>query len=494
MKRCIVALPVDGRPVVRSQVCELLACAGWQLRVPEVAALGHLRQPADRDALQHWLLQQADAADGFVISLDMLLYGGLVPSRFIDDSLEALQPRLALLRTLKERHPHKPLYAFAATMRISNNDLAEEEKPYWAQYGTLLWRWSFHGDRARQLNDADSAREAASAEAAIPSAIRSDYLATRQRNATLVQHALALVQAGVIDRLALPQDDTAAFGLNIAERRALQAQVAAAGLQAQVHICPGADEVLHTLSAHLVARLEQRPPLRVALACSDPAHVAELHALYEDRPLLQSVADQIAAVGAVTVDDDTSADVLLALHTQGRAQGDWAMSRPLPARPGVDAAWWQRLHEAERRGLPIALADLAFANGGDPWLLAQPLPQLLSYAGWNTASNRLGGLLAHAVLAAGQSRSTASSRVLALRLFEDGLYQPVLRAALRGLAGGAAAEAELPPGALEALARALVPPWCNAWAAARGLPWRVADVRLPWQRSFEIELLLEPAP
>ena len=56
VKRRLLALPVDARPVVRQQVVDLVACAGWRLEVPAVANLGHLRQPADRDRLVRWLL------------------------------------------------------------------------------------------------------------------------------------------------------------------------------------------------------------------------------------------------------------------------------------------------------------------------------------------------------------------------------------------------------------------------------------------------------
>jgi hypothetical protein len=492
----LVGLPVDGRPVVRSQVAELVACGGATLLLPEVAALGHLRRPADRDALWYWLVQHGPQADGFVVSLDMLLYGGLVPSRFVPDALAELAPRLLRLRELKARWPDKPLYAFAATMRISNNNVAEEEKPYWAEHGTALWLWSFHSDRAAHSGCAHSQQQAQAAAARVPDAVRQDWLATRQRNHTLVQQALDLVAQGVIDRLALPQDDTAAFGFNIAERRALQARVQTLGLDDRVHLCPGADEVLHTLCAHQLARLRDEPPLKVALAPSDPAQLPALHALYEDRPLLESVRDQIAAVGAVAVAADEDADLLLALHTQGPAQGDWAMGKPLPQRPGVADQWLERLHGFAASGHPVALVDCAFANGGDPWLMHQTLPRLFTYAAWNTASNRLGGALAHGALAIGPGRDPfahASQRVLALRWLEDGLYQAVLRAALRGCAGGAEAEAALTPGQLLRWARELVLPACQQWAQARGLPVRVVGLNLPWDRSFEIELLLEDA-
>lgn len=488
----LVAFPVDARPVVRSQVVQLAACAGWELRVPAVEMLGHLRRAADRDALTRWLLEQSVAPEvrGFALSLDMLLYGGLVPSRIADDSLEALQARLALLRELQRRRPDAPIYAFAATMRISNNDIAEEEKPYWAQYGRALWRWSYHSDHAEQTGDTVSARAAEAAAAQIPQPVRDDYRATRARNFALVRQALALTGEGVIRRLALPQDDTAPWGFNVAERRALQAEAEARGLLDRVHIAAGADEVLHTLVARLVATLEQRPALRVQLLASDPAHLDRLVARYEDRPLRESIAAQVAAVGAELVSDERSAELVLAVHSQGSEQGDWALGVPLPQRPGVAPGWLDRLAGNAGPARPVVLADLAYANGGDPWLAGQPLAQLASYSGWNTASNSLGGLLAHAVLAQGRWQASASREVLALRLLEDLAYQAVWRGVLRA----AADEATLSPQALHALAREIVIPGCNALAAAWGLGWRVADLRLPWDRSFEVELKLEPAP
>lgn len=497
MNRVIVAVPVDGRPAVRSQVQAMVACADWQLRMPEVSALGRFREPADCAALAQWLQDEGAAADGFVLSLDMLVYGGLVPSRFVPDPLAALLQRLAVVESLKARWPGKPVFAFAATMRISNNDVADEEKAYWAEHGRALWAWSYHGDHAAVTGDAHSAALAQAAGAAIPAAVRDDYFATRQRNFEVTRRALRLVQRGTLDRLVLPQDDTAQWGLNIAERRALQAEAATLGLGDRVAIYPGADEVMHTLCARMVGQIEGRPTLRVALAPSDPEHISKLRALYEDRPVLNSVASQVQAVGAVLTDDESTADVLLALHTQGTAQGDWAMQRALPQAVPFESAWFQRLTDWQASGRPLLLADLAYANGGDPALLMQlgrpgapgtlPMPQ--AYAGWNTASNSLGSALAQAVLAQGRWHETAAREALALRLLEDGLYQGQLRQAFRGSID----ESQATAADLLTAARATVIAPANAWAAAHGLGFRVKDIALPWGRSFEIDLALEPA-
>lgn len=480
--KTLIGLPVDGRPVVRAQVQQLVALAdGFELRCPAIEELGDFRLPADRDHLAQWLRDQAADAAGWVLSLDMLVYGGLIPSRFIDDDLGALRRRLTLLRELKR--PGVPLTAFAATMRISSNCVADEEKPYWNPHGLDLWTWSFHTDRHALTGDADSLTRAEAAAARVPDAIRADYQATRARNFAINLAALDFVEQGVIDRLVLPQDDTAEYGFNIAERRALQAEVARRGLMNRVLIYPGADEVMHTLSAWVVGRLRGDAPLRIKTLPTDAAHWQRLVPLYEDRPLPDALAAQLQAVGAVEAEADE--ELLLVVHTQGRAQGDWAMRKPLPERTGVDTGVARALAAAPA----IAVADDAHANGGDPTFVAElaahiPLPSLAGYAGWNTSSNRIGSLLAQLVLARGRWATPANQAVVALRLAEDLQWQARLRQVLRDRVD----EASLPAAELEQQAQALMLYDANAWLATVGFPQRVQRAWLPWRRSFEIGL------
>lgn len=497
----ILALPVDGRPVAREQVQWLVQSAGWTLQVPDVSDLGRLRQPAERDQLASWLHDHQAKASALVISIDSLVYGGLVPSRFIDDGGSELLTRLDLLNELKAAQPARPLYAFASTMRISNNNVNEEEKLYWSDYGRLIWQWSFFSDRyAVHSDQADKARADAAA-AGIPVRVQQDYQATRVRNFSINCKLLDAVANGVIDRLILPQDDTAEYGFNIAERRALQAQIESRGLTNKVLIYPGADEVLHTLCAHVVATLRQDPPLKLWMSCSDPDHVEQLHALYEDRPVLDSVRSQMSAVGAMLVKDPADADVILGIHTQGNEQGDWATRKalPQPVPPGQIESWMKGLQTAVLRERPLAIADLAYANGGDPQLVeclcAQGrLQSLAGYAGWNTASNSLGSLLAQLVLARGEYMKTCNQRNVALRLAEDWGYQSWRRQVLRDmLRTDPDSELALTSQQLVTLIHVTVVPALNDWFAVHRLAWRVRESYLPWDRTFEIGLRLEMA-
>jgi hypothetical protein len=482
--KTLIGLPVDGRPVVRAQVQQLVALAeGFELRCPAIEELGDFRIPADRDHLAQWLRAQRGAAAGWVLSLDMLVYGGLIPSRFIEDDAASLRERLTLLRELKR--PGVPLTAFAATMRISNNCVADEEKPYWNPHGEDLWAWSFHTDRHALTGDTDSQARAQAAAARLTQAVRDDYRATRARNFAINLAALDLVEQGVIDRLVLPQDDTAEYGFNIAERRALQAEAARRGLGDRVLIYPGADEVMHTLSAWVVGQLRGDTPLRIKALPTDAAHWQRLVPLYEDRPLPDALAAQLQAVGAVAVENGE--DVLLLVHSQGCAQGDWAMRKPLPERIGVDAGVARAMAAAPA----VAVADDAHANGGDPVFVAElaahrPLTSLAGYAGWNTSSNRIGSLLAQLVLARGRWAERANQDVVALRLAEDLQWQARLRQVLRDQVD----ETRSPAGLVEATAQQLMQTEANAWLSTMGFPQRIQRAWLPWRRTFEIGLEL----
>jgi hypothetical protein len=309
----------------------------------------------------------------------------------------------------------------------------------------------------------------------------------------VAQAALTLVETDGIDRLILPQDDTAAFGFNIAERRQLESLVAEHHLQHAVHVYPGADEVAHTLCAHLVDVLRRRVPLKAFMLFSDPDGVKQLCARYEDRPILASIQSQLSAIGGVEVADVESADVVLAIHTQGAEQGDWAMQIPLPKSPGIAPLWWTSIVKAKELGKPLAVLDLAYANGGDPALMQQlpayvPFSELAAYAGWNTASNSIGSLLAQCLLARGAYQTPTNQEVVCLRLVEDYLYQSVWRQRIRDVVDESAVSAEK----LHAIVAEMFIPAANTWLAEHHFGYRVESIQLPWQRTFEIDIQLVP--
>jgi hypothetical protein len=499
MKPVLLAIPVDDRPVTGEQVAGLVAAAGWELRLPPAPWLGRFRTPGDCDALAEWLRTSIDdTVVGIIVSLDMLLYGGLVASRHVVIDDATLARRFGVLQSLRDRWPRLRIAAFIATMRLSNNNIADEEKDYWAQYGEAIWRWSYASDHAA-VTGSDNP-ELPALERAIPAAIRVDYLATRARNFTWMQAAIDATQAGVIDRLILPQDDTARYGFNIAERRRLEAEVTQRKLADRVRIYPGADEVLHTLAAHAIRSVAGAPRELIAeVLPSDPRCFDQLVARYEDRPVRLALAAQAEAVGIRLVPSDAShaADLVIAIHTQGDAQGDWAMRLPLPAWQPITSTWLDAIEAAIDEGRAVVVLDLAYANGGDPDLIAALasrglLARLAAYAGWNTASNSIGSALAQVVMAWGRLDSRENRSNLALRLLEDYVYQAVVRQVVR--LGYDFESRATRSSSLAAVVRGVFSAHARSFIAGQRLPVLLTDVWLPWDRTFEIGIRLQPNP
>jgi Protein of unknown function (DUF4127) len=133
------------------------------------------------------------------------------------------------------------------------------------------------------------------------------------------------------------------------------------------------------------------------------------------------------------------------------------------------------------------------------------LKNLAAYAGWNTASNTIGCVVAQCVLqnapknrletpenrASTGTTSCENRKFLALRLLEDVAYQARLRQVIRAEID----EPALNAAQLEAAVAAKFIAPANAWARAHQLGFEVEEISLPWQRTFEIELhLMSAAP
>lgn len=485
----IAVLPLDDRPVTYDLPARIGAIAGARVLLPPRELLGNLEQVADRAALGAWLLEAGPEADAVVVALDTLGYGGLIPSRRSPDDLAAIMEALGPLRRLKERHPALPLYGFNVTMRLSDSDVNEEEKPYWDRYGKLIFRWSFHQHRFKANGDVADRAIAQEARKQIPPEILDDYLATRERNFTLNQTMVKWAGAGFFDALLLTQDDTSSFGLNVEEQQQLAQMVNTTRIGDQVLIYPGADEVASVLVARALNRLAGREP---KLAASwHPLDGKRVQAMYEDRPLWQTLRGQIRAAGCKEIGDAAQADLEIVVNTPGAGQGDLALQTrlelPDSPHPRNLEPVMMALDDAAKR--PLAFADVAYANGADPRLLPELVKRvdpwrLRGFAAWNTAGNTFGTLVA---AASASLMPGADPRALATfvteRLAEDWLYQSIIRQELRQLQAEGASLDQLEARLDERLAA--------LWA--EHFPDHPARFRtyFPWRRLFEAGVFLE---
>jgi hypothetical protein len=485
MTKPLLLIPLDARPCTYRFPSDLAAIAGLPVLTPPTPMLGDLRQSADPDALQAWLLAHAPQASALVIALDTLAYGGLIPSRRDQTPLPQLQARLDTLRHLKTQFPDLPLYGFSVTMRLSDSNDATEEKPYWAQYGKLLFRYSFHLDKFEQEHDPQDQTIALEAKDQIPAEILEDYRETRARNFAINRMLIDWTAEGILDLLLLTQDDTSRFGFNVREQRQLLADVADKHLADRVRIYPGADEVASVLVArHLNRTTGRTPAFHMTTSTPDGATIT---AMYEDRPLAATVAGQVAAAGGRLVERLEDADIRLMLNTPSSGQGDLALRirMELPDTPPRDLEPFARA--LADTPCPVALADVAYANGADPALFKhfQDYPKLAAFAAWNTAGNTLGTVVAQTSAFLAMQDPQAQKQFIMDRMADDLLYQAYLRPELQlELAAGRHIddlEPEVGP-RLETLWRAHFPQF----------PIKGITASLPWHRLFEADIRVQP--
>jgi len=222
------------------------------------------------------------------------------------------------------------------------------------------------------------------------------------------------------------------------------------------------------LLASAVCKQEKIKP-RLYLRYSS-IHSASVITAYEDRPIHELVKAHLTPLGGTIAASPAEADLELFLnapaHAQGEASFQWltwkglesfkvnppACLQPYLQEVESDPTFLITRHELETperspeelvRALlvelenkrPVALADVAFVNGSD-LILGNLLMQhsesvrLSAYAGWNTAGNTLGTVLAHAVLRLLAKRNgddpeqtRAHFEFLFLRFLDDYFYQ-----------------------------------------------------------------------
>ena len=399
MKPVMVLLPMDDRPVNYDYPKYLARLAGYALHLPGREWLGNPWRASQHLQLVEWLTQEADSADVLIIALDTLGYGGLIPSRTSREALELILERLAVLKNIKASRPQLPILASSVVLRISRANSSEEEKDYWATYGSAMFRLSYLEHKI-SLGEASSQEQAEKSDLfrRIPGSVYDDYLAGRQRNHQVNLRMIDWLEQGIFDFLLLPQDDTAEYGWNIAEARTLQATLRRKKLTDRGITYPGADEIGILLLASAACNQAKFNPSIFARYSS--IHSGSITTSYEDRPVHELIKAHLTPLGGTIAASPAQADLQLFVNAPAHAQGDaslqWLISQG-DLTPQIDRSSGTRTYpdgmesdpivritrremetperspeefvrllclELEKKH-PVALADVAFVNGAD---------------------------------------------------------------------------------------------------------------------------------
>ena len=508
----IVCLPLDARPY-NYDFLQSLAAMDSQLTLvmPPRDLLGFRKTPAHFAALTAFIEANMAGADALILSLDMLIYGGLLPARTHHLLPDVLRSRLDWLRQLHLRFPAVEISASSLILRTPAYNSAEEEPDYYAHSGRAIWRYGILHDRAGQsLLTQEEQIEYQRLAAELDSAARTDFEQRRQYNIAVTQAALDLVADGVLTCLLIPQDDASPFGYTAMDQRQLYRAIAAKRLQDRVWLHPGTDESGCTL---LTRAWLTRQPTRLNFAvCWSNQAFRQFVPNYEDRPFEESLLSHSRACGIALCDDPENADALLGINGCGEVmQEGWMQhnskalsyyrNRSLTAFCDALAPWMA--------GKPVGIADVAFSNGGERELIEmldhhRLLDRLIAYAGWNTACNTLGTVLAALAFACRGDRPRQTRNFMLERLVSDWAYQSEVRFAVQetvlpALGASYAQFGEHKATILATIATRVKQCWqqtlCNSFSGQRLV---IDEVRAPFKRmsglAFSVSLKPPSSP
>jgi hypothetical protein len=108
----ILYLPLDERPCnfdYPQRIAQLQPAL--HLVVPPLELLSHKKQAAEVDRLWGWLTEHVAPCSIAIISIEMLVYGGLLPSRLHHSTVAHLSAKLDRLCTLKAMYPDLVIFA-----------------------------------------------------------------------------------------------------------------------------------------------------------------------------------------------------------------------------------------------------------------------------------------------------------------------------------------------------------------------------------------------
>ena len=460
----IAVIPIDNRPICYNLIEDILAQdTDIELFLPKRNLLGGLTTCADIEGIYDFL-QNLPQVDILVISLDTIAYGGLVSSRRCPEDFSTIKNRILKFKNIISQKA-SCVYAFSSIMRISNNNINEEEKDYWAQWGKRIFEFSYYQHKSRKEKSYNCVYNQ------IPEDILNDYLDTRKRNFEINKLYLDWLEDKTLDTLVFSKDDTGQYGLNVEEAEFLADEIKKRNVNAFVKT--GADEIPLTLITRALCKNEN---VKIKPRYIYPEQTDKI-SRYEDISIKECTEGQLNLAGCEISD---KCDLELIVNNFEIEQGDYVLGEHVNCLK-------KPLNLPDRA---YFIADTANANGADLGLVEELIkekldPYLYGFCAYNTSANTLGCAIFSAVTKFLAKKNNtyddiAFKKLMFIRLMDDWAYQANIRKYVR----------ESAPDFLEALNEKTqnLKEYENKIANYLDFDYNDTCYSLPWNRSFEVEI------
>jgi hypothetical protein len=489
----IVLLPLDERPCNYDFPFKLYQSD--EIKIVRPDQLGSKKNPADTEQIKEFLMKECKDAYGVILSLDMLLYGGLIPSRIHHEAADVLRKRLQTIIELRQMNPQLKVYAFQCIMRCPNYNGDDEEPDYYAEYGEKIFKEGVLKHKVNLAMAKESEWQQVCLE--IPSEVLADYEKRREINRSLNMETIGYYKDGYIDALVFPQDDSAPYGYTAIDQMTIRRKIQEECMTDEILLYSGADEVALTLASRMINGIKAASPKVYVKYAAEAAK--SMIPLYEGVRLGTTVSYHILSTGCTQVEQDDKADIILVVTApDDRMEEAWLQPSISPNynaernMPEVISYILRQLEAGKR----IAIADNAYANGGELDFVRmmdkhQILMQVCAYAGWNTNGNTLGTALAEAVYDYHYGDTSQRRNFLIERYIEDAGYCGFVRGKVTDQItqmGFGYFDAGGEGGVVADLVKKELNAFTKKYLSSVADKVEITHVSMPWCRMFEVRV------
>lgn len=451
----IVFIPHDNRPISDVETADTIRQLGYEVIVPPDELLGSNSNLGDSDKLWQWLednttlphkpdkkppYKPLPCIKAVVMSGDAMIYGSLVGSRKHHIPQKDLMSRVDRFKAFKQEHPKVPIYVFSSIMRTPRTGEASgsEEPSYYFSYGTDIFRYTSLLDKQeiepltkREQKELDFLTEL------IPQEAISDWMSRRKKNLAVNKAMIDLAREGSFSYFCLGRDDNAPYSQTHRESRWLNEYAEGLG-KTRFNNMAGIDEFGMLLLTRAVNDLEKKMPfvyVRYNMG-QGPTVVPS----YSDEAIDKTIRSHVIMAGGMYVTSPARADLVLLVNTNPNGNTYEANDIDnIEKADFSDRYFVNMVSEELSSGRPVAIADIAYANGADNAMMGllrdeNFLFRIQAYSGWNTPTNSTGFVLGQGMLA---SRMNEKSRqgLLLTRYLDDWGYQANVRQNLANTLG-----------------------------------------------------------
>lgn len=378
----VLLVPLDSRPPCGQLVADNGRTAGVEIILPPSETMDFYTLPGDTSKMRKWLYDEIKDCDEAIISIDQLLYGGLIASRNKPIKDEDITVLAEYLKKLHGDNPNIKIHAFSILPRMNPPDFVEK---YQDRKKLMEWSRLVHKYDDNPLSE--TAEKIQILEREIPSEQIKAYTEIYNRNLRLNCLLANLVADGTLEDLTFGQDDGEVYSLpNLKLKEFMHYLHKNQIAKDKLAILHGADEVALSILTNIISR----------------SNTFKVYVDYSSEKAATKVMPYMAICNQDTAHERLNFHHDVIVSTPEEA--DYILFISATDEETMDRRRYnaEKLLDYQQRGKPVALVDLSKNFIAQEALLpilikeGYPVNSLIAYAGWNTVSNSVGTAISQA--------------------------------------------------------------------------------------------------